>query len=107
VIELVTEADLLRRLTLGFNELNFNTSEQKQVEKRQITKNNKSRLYSSASLHDWESQNETAPRQLLISAAPSSTNRRSSGARANSSQQCPFDWWRVKPRRFRILPRLD
>jgi len=24
----VTEADLLRRLTLGFNELNFNTSEQ-------------------------------------------------------------------------------
>jgi len=25
----VTEADLLRRLTLGFNELNFNTSEQK------------------------------------------------------------------------------
>jgi len=25
---IVTEADLLRRLTLGFNELNFNTSEQ-------------------------------------------------------------------------------
>jgi len=24
----VTEADLLRHLTLGFNELNFNTSEQ-------------------------------------------------------------------------------
>jgi len=24
----VTEADLLRRLTLGFNEVNFNTSEQ-------------------------------------------------------------------------------
>jgi len=27
-VEGVTEADLLRRLTLGFNELNFNTSEQ-------------------------------------------------------------------------------
>jgi len=26
--ECVTEADLLRRLTLGFNELNFNTSQQ-------------------------------------------------------------------------------
>jgi len=25
----VTEADLLRRLTLGFNELNFSTSQQK------------------------------------------------------------------------------
>jgi len=21
--------------------------------------------------------------------------------------QCPFDRWRVKPQRFRILPRLD
>ena len=29
----VTEADLLRRLTLGFNELNFNTSEQNKQRK--------------------------------------------------------------------------
>jgi len=35
----VIEADLLRRLTLGFNEFNFNTSEQnKEVKKRGTNK---------------------------------------------------------------------
>jgi len=55
VIKNVTEADLLRHLTLDFNELNFNTSEQNK-QRKHITKvdwtvqYNKSRLHSSASL---------------------------------------------------------
>jgi len=26
---------------------------------------------------------------------------------SDQALQCPFDWWRVKPQCFRILPRLD